>query len=275
MPLSPTEVEFINKAFDKHLATWRGWTFLRYFLLLFGIHMIVLAYLVSTEIPRVKEAFDLGFVDNHPHILNGPAATRPVTRAEFLHFMESGPGVAETYGSSAAMAENIYLGGSITAAALAVAGIFQIGYVLSRWNHHRRDAILIKLLREKCRDELTLPTLSAGPSSAMVYQKITSHHKWVFQMEQNASTGIPSGKHVTTKSKLTGSSFRDVCLGQASFEDVNLGGAVFHDVNLAGARFDDVNMAGVEITNANVVGMKIHGVLVTELLAQFRRNGPT
>jgi len=82
---------------------------------------------------------------------------------------------------------------------------------------------------------------------------------------------IPSGKHLAENAKLTGSEFRDVCLGGAQFDDVNLGDATFHDVNLSGAKFNDVNLANAAITNANLTGMTIEGVLVTDLLAAFRR----
>ena len=85
-----------------------------------------------------------------------------------------------------------------------------------------------------------------------------------------AST-IPNGKHAAVNAKLTESTFTDVCLGGAKFDDVNLGAAAFHNVNLTGARFDDVNLSGVAVTNANLDGMTIDGVLVTELLAAYRR----
>jgi putative acetyltransferase len=84
---------------------------------------------------------------------------------------------------------------------------------------------------------------------------------------------IPSGKHVVANARWTGSSFRDVCLGEATFEDVNLRAAAFRDVNLAGARFEDVNLAGVAVSNANVEGMRIDGILVTDLFAAYRRKG--
>jgi len=84
---------------------------------------------------------------------------------------------------------------------------------------------------------------------------------------------ISCGKHTVEHGKLTGSTFRDVCLGQAVFDDVNLGESRFHNVNLSGARFDDINFSGVEITHANYAGMKIDGVLVTDLLAAYRERG--
>ena len=35
---------------------------------------------------------------------------------------------------------------------------------------------------------------------------------------------IPSGNHSVLNAKLTGSTFTDVCLGEAKFDDVNLAG---------------------------------------------------
>jgi uncharacterized protein YjbI with pentapeptide repeats len=87
------------------------------------------------------------------------------------------------------------------------------------------------------------------------------------------SSTFPSKQHNVEGRKLTGSAFRDVCLGEAVFDDVNLGRARFQNVNLSGARFDDINFSGAEITHANYTGMKIDGVLVTDLLAAYRRGG--
>jgi uncharacterized protein YjbI with pentapeptide repeats len=81
---------------------------------------------------------------------------------------------------------------------------------------------------------------------------------------------IPNGNHSVLNAKLTGSTFTDVCLGEAKFEDVNLAGATFHNINLAGARFEDVTLKGAAIINANVEGMTIEGVLVSELFAAYR-----
>ena len=80
---------------------------------------------------------------------------------------------------------------------------------------------------------------------------------------------IPNGAHNVSNARLTGSAFRDVCLGGASFDDVNLSEANFHNINLAHARFDDVNLTQVEITNANLAGMTIDGILVTDLLRAY------
>jgi uncharacterized protein YjbI with pentapeptide repeats len=82
---------------------------------------------------------------------------------------------------------------------------------------------------------------------------------------------IPNGKHAAVNAKLTESTFTDVCLGGAKFDDVNMGAATFHNVNLSGARFDDVNLSNVAVANSNLDGMTIEGVLVTELLAAYRR----
>jgi len=93
--------------------------------------------------------------------------------------------------------------------------------------------------------------------------------KWTKRGFMNST--IPNGTHSAINAKLTGSTFRDVCLGDARFDDVNLKGATFHDINLAGAKFDNVNLSGVEITDANLAGMKIDGILVTDLFAAYRR----
>ncbi len=82
---------------------------------------------------------------------------------------------------------------------------------------------------------------------------------------------IPNGKQSVVNAKLTGSSFSDVCLGEATFDDVNLSGAAFQNVNLSVARFDDVNLSKATISNANLNGTTINGIPVTELLAAYQR----
>jgi len=56
----------------------------------------------------------------------------------------------------------------------------------------------------------------------------------------------------------------------AEFEDINLGGASFKNINLSSAKFNDVNLSNVDITEANLKGMTIDGVLVTELLENYK-----
>jgi len=83
---------------------------------------------------------------------------------------------------------------------------------------------------------------------------------------------LTSGKYSAVNVDLTGSTFRDVRLRDAIFDDVDLSGVTFHNANLRNARFNDVNLSGVAIANTNVEGMTIDGILVTELLAAYRRS---
>ncbi len=45
----------------------------------------------------------------------------------------------------------------ITGCIMVLIGFFEICFTFSRWNRHRRDIILITLLREKCAAELAMP----------------------------------------------------------------------------------------------------------------------
>jgi uncharacterized protein YjbI with pentapeptide repeats len=64
---------------------------------------------------------------------------------------------------------------------------------------------------------------------------------------------------------------KDADLSGSSFSDVNLAEAKFEDVNLAGARIHDANLSGVALSDCRIDGMTLEGVLVTDLLAAWRK----
>jgi uncharacterized protein YjbI with pentapeptide repeats len=86
---------------------------------------------------------------------------------------------------------------------------------------------------------------------------------------------------ITKDADLHGAKFINTNLGGAQFHDVNLASSQFTDVNLSGTHFDDINFSGAVIRNANCShvsmedacyeGMRIDGILVTELLAIYRK----
>ena len=73
----------------------------------------------------------------------------------------------------------------------------------------------------------------------------------------------------------------DCDLAGSRFDDVNLSGSSFSNARLQDGRFADVNLTGTVIANAdlhrvdvrdcNLDGMLIDGLLVTDLLAAYRR----
>lgn len=65
--------------------------------------------------------------------------------------------------------------------------------------------------------------------------------------------------------------FNDTNLARASFDDVNLGAATFNNINLQDATFDNINFSNVKISNANLSGMSIDGILVSDLLAAYKK----
>jgi Pentapeptide repeats (8 copies) len=87
-------------------------------------------------------------------------------------------------------------------------------------------------------------------------------------------------KNRTEDADLSGAEFINTNLGNAQFRDVNLAGAQFVDVSLSGARLEDVALTGAVIRNVNCAdvsiedavydGMRIDGILVAELLRNYR-----
>jgi uncharacterized protein YjbI with pentapeptide repeats len=120
-------------------------------------------------------------------------------------------------------------------------------------------------------------------------------------------TTIEAGKHRAEHVALTGSSFQDVCVGDGEFENVSLVRAKLHNVNLSdvhvsyfqmggatftvggsdpgrgqkpisfehcqlvGASFRDCDLSEVRIDHCKLDGIRIDGVLVTDLMAAYRR----
>ena len=69
-----------------------------------------------------------------------------------------------------------------------------------------------------------------------------------------------------------GSDFDDVRLTRSRFRNVELAGCLFEDVNLTGARILNGDLSGLEISDCKLAGVRIEGVLLTELLAVYRKN---
>lgn len=123
------------------------------------------------------------------------------------------------------------------------------------------------------------------------------------------STTIEAGKHLAEHVALTGTSFCDVCLGDAGFDNVSLVRAKLHNVNLSdiqvsyfqmgGAKFSaggshpdygqkpiafekcqlvatvfrECDLSQTSIEGCKLEGMRIDGVLVTDLIAAHRSRG--
>jgi len=84
-----------------------------------------------------------------------------------------------------------------------------------------------------------------------------------------------------TNADLSGSTFTDVNLTGAAFNDVKLTGATITNASLSGAQIEDANLSGLQIKQANLTGaamtectmtgMTIDGILVTDLIAAYRK----
>jgi uncharacterized protein YjbI with pentapeptide repeats len=74
--------------------------------------------------------------------------------------------------------------------------------------------------------------------------------------------------------------FDYVNMSDASFCRMNLSRSVFDvqpgvwfdNVNLAGSAIQNANLAGLSITNCNIAGLCVDGMLVSELVAAYRKS---
>jgi uncharacterized protein YjbI with pentapeptide repeats len=121
---------------------------------------------------------------------------------------------------------------------------------------------------------------------------------------------IKCGKHLAENANISGSRFHNVDMAEAVFDDVNMSRVTFHNINMSdvsvtavqmgGARFKHIglppgsnekqrpltfeeadlngtvmskcDLSNAKIENCNVEGMTIDGVLVSDLVAAFKRN---
>jgi hypothetical protein len=155
MPLSPSDVTYINKLMDRHLKSQQSWPWVRYFVLTASVFSIAVgAYLIYFAPSFVHFGSLLDPQTTRPTIV---ASTLPVTHAELQvtsEYLEVMAGFKSELWSVALVT---YLLGLF----FCLLGIYKAEWALTKWNHHRRDAILITLLREKCAAELAPPDTAA------------------------------------------------------------------------------------------------------------------
>jgi hypothetical protein len=151
MPLSPADVTYINRLLDRHLKHQRSWPRVRFFQLAAAALFIVMglwgtfsSYAIVRQMLQVP-----------------PTASRPAN---------AGSTLPVTYGILRMAQETTEIQARVDSFIFtavwsnALIGIFFVflgtslaGMTLRKWNDHRRDAILITLLREKCAAELAPP----------------------------------------------------------------------------------------------------------------------
>ncbi|HEY4328646.1 MAG TPA: hypothetical protein VGN88_02830 [Phycisphaerae bacterium] len=152
MPLSPSDVQYLNKLLDQHLKTRQVWTWGRYASLAAGILCLGIGVMFCVQARILGNIPALMFPPMAHHA--APASTRPVTEDQMLKLMESSQEMLKGYAQFSAEMATLQMASYFLA-------MFQFGFgfvllmkTASNWNRHRRDTILITLLREKCAVEL-------------------------------------------------------------------------------------------------------------------------
>ena len=162
MPLSASDVQYLNRLLDKHLKGQRAWPWVRYLSLLAGVVLLVMGgvmHLQANEADEALRSFDDITAQAKPRV--EPPATQTVTEVQILELMASDEKMLMGYAKFAAVMTSLRIGLSIMALVLCYFGAMLIIRTIIRWNRHRRDIILITLLREKCEAELMLPDVGA------------------------------------------------------------------------------------------------------------------
>ena len=65
--------------------------------------------------------------------------------------------------------------------------------------------------------------------------------------------------------------FDDVRMEGATFNNINMQRATVHYVNMKGSKISDCHLVNVEVEGGEIDGMKIHGILVTEMMAAYKK----
>ena len=150
MPLSSSDVEFLNKVLDKQVKAARNWPWLRWFIVAGGV-VWVLAGFWSLRLTDDFHTMTASFLV-HPSATRHaePSTTLAVTPAQLETALESQDVKAQSHANLAAAMIMLYGMGIFSM----LLGVSTICYAANHWNQFRRDAILIALLREKCAAEL-------------------------------------------------------------------------------------------------------------------------
>jgi hypothetical protein len=157
MPLSASDVAYINKVMDRHLRDQRSWPWMRYFALAMSVLMMGMG-IWGLFIPRslMNSTFEVFAPASRPA---DATSTMPVTHDELRLSQEATVMRLEVEGEI----RSILLFGVIGGMFFFFLGVNLTGWTLTRWNRHRRDTILITLLRDKFGAELAMPGAGSKP----------------------------------------------------------------------------------------------------------------
>lgn len=72
--------------------------------------------------------------------------------------------------------------------------------------------------------------------------------------------------------RLAGAAFANVDLSGSTFDDVNASSVTFSNADLKAARFTNVDFDYVEISDSRIAGMRIEGILLSDLIAAYRKS---
>ena len=149
MPLSPSDVQYLNKLLDRRLKNRRSWPTTRYILL--ALAAIVMASAVGEFYAANMLTHNTFIGDGFPFDTPKSDAakqmeTQPVNGKLLDVSIDQAKSEARLASEMALVCFLLYL-----SALVQLWGAISIsGMVIRRWNVHRQEAILITLLREKC-----------------------------------------------------------------------------------------------------------------------------
>jgi hypothetical protein len=154
MPLTPSDIAYLNKLLDRHLKHQKSWPSVRHVMLATGGLLIIIG--IWSEIfsfSMMRQMLQI------PVPASRPASTEPVTYDALRMTQE----MLKMQAHTDAYLFSIGLSFEFVGILFFFIGINIAGLTLSKWNHHRRDTLLITLLREKCAPELAPPPTPLKP----------------------------------------------------------------------------------------------------------------
>jgi len=157
MPLSVSDIQFLNKQLDIHQNLQRAWFVARY------VHVALAVILIAGGLwigaSAVTFGRSLAQAPEPRRLTTIPAdatSTQPVTRAELNQVIQLATSHADIEARMQNIWNDVFIAWSLFSLGLLAMGCLVLFLNIGRWNHFRRNLLLVTLIREKCAAELAI-----------------------------------------------------------------------------------------------------------------------
>jgi hypothetical protein len=150
MMINPSDAAFMKRVLERHLARQRSWPWIRYVLVVSGVVLVAFGAWLGWVAPSLNAGLTENTLTWKTPARVNPPPTEPVTQSQLWMVLQSSDQKSEMEAQRRATIASALLFCSISAMVNLFLGCYLIVHTLARWHYHRRDAILIALLRESC-----------------------------------------------------------------------------------------------------------------------------